>query len=843
MCFTARSPDVYATGLPLASPYEVKGVEYDQSIPTIEQVTGIETGLRHTSPYQIIEYFKAAADASDRVSLVEYGRTYEGIPLICAAVTSPANQANLETIRGNNLKLSEQPEIMDPNVIRNMPLVVYIGSGIHGNEASGGEASMLLLYHLAAGQGSDLNRMLSEMVILIDPMINPDGRNRFTQWVNANRGRMATADLADREHNEPWPGGRTNHYWFDMNRDLVPAALKETSHRLSFYHSWRPQLVTDHHEQGSGATFFFQPGIPSGNNPNTPKSTVDLTRRIGEYHARELDRIGSLYFSEEVYDDFYYGKGSTYPDINGAVGILFEQASSRALKTQGVDGEMSYAFTIRNQFATMISTLEAGQQLRIELLENQWKFYSSSRKLFEKASVKGYVFSMPEDPAIAEMFISLLQKHKIKVFRPKEDFRKEGVKFDSDNSWIVPLNQTQGRLVKTLFEEVTEFGDVVFYDVSSWTLPHAFGLHFTELDSLPDKMLGPEILAGDLSVKGRIMGGEAAYAYVLKWNLWAPGVVYKLLDKGISARTFSTEIEIDTGSGKVGFDGPSVIIPVMQKQVSPGEVHKAVREVIEDFPVDIYATGSGISVEGPYLGSSRARPLRKPVIALITGNGSSSREAGEAWYILDEKMEIPVSLLDQERFSGTELSSYNCLILPSGASRSWKEPEIEKLKLWVKKGGTLIAVRDAVKWAIESGIIDEELVEEEYTLPDMPYNELGKARREQRLSGAIFNTRVDNTHPLSFGISMRLPVFRNHTLKMKPSKNPGSNVAVYTQDPLLSGYLPRGQKGKIGGTASLIARRSGAGSVILFLDNPVFRGHWWGTTRLFLNSVFFGDSF
>ena len=340
---------------------------------------------------------------SDRVSLVEYGRTYEGIPLICAAVTSPANQANLETIRGNNLKLSEQPEIMDPNVIRNMPLVVYIGSGIHGNEASGGEASMLLLYHLAAGRGSDLNRMLSEMVILIDPMINPDGRNRFTQWVNANRGRMATADLADREHNEPWPGGRTNHYWFDMNRDLVPAALKETSHRLSLYHSWRPQLVTDHHEQGSGATFFFQPGIPSGNNPNTPKSTVDLTRRIGEYHARELDRIGSLYFSEEVYDDFYYGKGSTYPDINGAVGILFEQASSRALKTQGVDGEMSYAFTIRNQFATMISTLEAGQQLRIDLLENQWKFYISSRKLFEKESVKGYVFSMPEDPAIAEM--------------------------------------------------------------------------------------------------------------------------------------------------------------------------------------------------------------------------------------------------------------------------------------------------------------------------------------------------------------------------------------------------------------------------------------------------------
>jgi len=223
--------------LPLTTPYEVEGVDYDEGVPTVEQVIGFKTGLRHTPPYQIVEYFKAVAGASDRVSFLEYGRTYEGVPLICAVVASPDNQAGLESIRANNLKLSEQPETVKDDVLKDMPLIVYIGSGIHGNEASGGEASMLLLYHLAAGKGKAVEDLLSEMVILIDPMINPDGRNRFTGWVNGNRGKIATSDLSDREHNEPWPGGRTNHYWFDMNRDLVPVALKETSHRLKLYHS------------------------------------------------------------------------------------------------------------------------------------------------------------------------------------------------------------------------------------------------------------------------------------------------------------------------------------------------------------------------------------------------------------------------------------------------------------------------------------------------------------------------------------------------------------------------------------------------------------------------------
>lgn len=832
-----------AAVLPLAAPYEVEGVEYDDRVPTIEGLTGFKSGLRHTPSYQIVEYFKVVAEASERVSFLEYGRTYEGVPLICTIVTSPENHEKLESIRLNNLKLSEQPESVSPESLTELPLIVYIGSGIHGNETSGGEASMLLLYHLAAGKGEVVESLLANTVILIDPMLNPDGRNRFTGWVNGNRGQIATADLSDREHNEPWPGGRGNHYWFDMNRDLVSVSQKETAHRLELYHSWRPQLVSDHHEQGSRATFFFQPGIPTGNNPNTPKATIDLTGKIAEFHARELDRIGSLYFSEEVYDDFYYGKGSTYPDINGAIGILFEQASSRALKTQGTDGEMSYAFTIRNQFATMMSTLEAGVQLRIELLANQKEFYSSVDDFYQKSPVKGYVFSMPEDRTLAEAFINLLHQHKIKVYRLSRDLKVSGTIFGPKDSWLVPLEQAQGKLVKALFEEVTEFMDVVFYDVSAWTLPHAYGLLFRELTESPERYTGKEVLPEDLVRKGQIRGGTASYAYVMKWDLGTPEVLYSLLDKGVTARAFTTGIEVSTPDERVIFDRTSVIIPVQQKEVSPQEIHQMVMNIADTHPVEIFAVNSGSSIRGPHFGSSSAKQLRKPVIALITGAGTNSREAGEAWYVLDERMGIQVSLLDQDVLPDLNLAEYNCLVLPSGSYNSWKEPEIEKLKKWVKNGGTVIAIREAVKWAIDSKLIDEELAEEESVTLNLPYAELTKARGGQSLSGAIFETRLDNTHPLAFGFRPELPVMRTHKTKLKPSKVPGSNVAIYGSSPLLSGYLPKEQEGKIDGTASIIARREGSGAVILFLDDPIFRGHWWGTARIFLNAVFLGNSF
>ena len=339
-------------------PIDISETTFNKSIPKPIDVFNHYLGEQHTRTDQIIEYFYAVANKSNRVVVENHGTTHEGRKLIHAIITSDENQNKLDEILKNNRNISLNPGKISKNTIKKMPVVAYFGYSIHGDEASGSEAAILLLYHLSAGSSISIRNYLNNVVLIIDPMLNPDGRDRFVNWVNGNRGHIPTVDINDREHNQPWPRGRTNHYLFDLNRDWLPATQPESKARLDLYYKWRPQIVVDFHEMGRNRTYFFQPGIPSRNNPNTPKNVFYLTNQLAEYHAEALNNIGSLYYSKQSFDDFYYGKGSTFPDITGAIGILFEQASSRALKTTTSSGELNYAFTIKNHFNASMGTLE-----------------------------------------------------------------------------------------------------------------------------------------------------------------------------------------------------------------------------------------------------------------------------------------------------------------------------------------------------------------------------------------------------------------------------------------------------------------------------------------------------
>ena len=321
--------------------YLPKNVSYNPAVPTPESVIGHKVGEWHITHDKLVNYMKAIAASSDRVKLQPLGTTYEGRQQLVLVITSPANQQNLENIRQQHIKLSDPAQSSSVN-ITDMPVVVWIGHSIHGNESSGSNASMLTAYYLAAAQGAQVDELLKNTVVLLDPSFNPDGLNRFATWVNANKSMTPVTDPNAREFNDMWPGGRFNHYWFDLNRDWLPAQHRESQNRLAFFHQWKPNILTDHHEQGSNASFFFQPGVPSRVNPNTPQRNQDLTGELAKYHARYLDSIGSLYFTKEGYDDFYYGKGSTYPDINGCIGILFEQASSRGHAQETENGVLYY---------------------------------------------------------------------------------------------------------------------------------------------------------------------------------------------------------------------------------------------------------------------------------------------------------------------------------------------------------------------------------------------------------------------------------------------------------------------------------------------------------------------
>ncbi|HVG40440.1 MAG TPA: M14 family zinc carboxypeptidase, partial [Chitinophagaceae bacterium] len=568
--------------------YLPKNVTYNAAIPTPKSVIYHEVGEWHVTHDRLVSYMKAIDAASDRVTLQITGFTYEGRPQLALIITSPENHKNLESIRQQHLALSDPSKSASMSV-DNMPDVVWMGYSIHGNESSGANASLLAAYYLAAAQGSEIDDLLKNTVILIDPSFNPDGLNRFATWANMHKSATMVADPAAREFNEVWPGGRFNHYWFDLNRDWLPAQHIESKNRLAFYHQWRPNVFTDHHEMGSNASFFFQPGVPSRANPNTPLLNQELTGKIGNFHARYLDSIGSLYFTQEGYDDFYYGKGSTYPDINGGIGILFEQASSRGHAQETESGLLTFPFTIRNQFTTTLSTLAAAKSLRKELLTFQKNFYADVQKEAVASTVKSYVFGDATDKSRTYHFLDILLRHGIEVYEAKSAVTGEGKSFAPGTSYIVPTNQSQYKVIKTIFEKTLEYKDSLFYDVTAWTFPLAFNLPYAAVTTSTAAMQGNKVTSA-VKPTGSIKGGQSNYAYLFSWeDFYAPKLLYQLQTKGLLAKVATQKLDATTSEGAKKFDYGSILINVKGQTKTPQEVHAIINEAVMNSGVTVYS--------------------------------------------------------------------------------------------------------------------------------------------------------------------------------------------------------------------------------------------------------------
>ena len=513
------------------SHYLPASVSYNPSIPKPNDIIYHEVGEWHITHDRLVNYMKAIATAAPtRVKLETMGFTYENRPQVLLIITSPKNHQRLEEIRQQHLLLSDPSKSASVN-IENMPIVVWIGHSIHGNEPSGANASLLTAYHLAAAQGKEIEELLDNVVILFDPSFNPDGLQRFSTWANQNKSKNLVTDPNSREFNETWPGGRFNHYWFDLNRDWLPAVHVESQNRLKWFHQWKPNILTDHHEQGSNASFFFQPGVPSRVNPLTPEKNQELTAKLAKFHAKYLDKIGSLYFTKENYDDFYYGKGSTYPDINGCIGILFEQASSRGHAQETANGILNFSFTIKNQFVTALSTLEGANVLRKEFLEWQREFYAqhpADKKAVVPSSnsISGYVFGDKNDEARTNLFVQMLQRHQIEINDLGDGWKNND--YEKGKAFIVSLNQPQSTLIKAIFENVKEYKDSLFYDITAWNMPLAFGIPFSAITN-QQGVIGKKV-ESNLSEKGITIERKSNFAYLIEWDdLYAPAALNELL--------------------------------------------------------------------------------------------------------------------------------------------------------------------------------------------------------------------------------------------------------------------------------------------------------------------------
>lgn len=829
--------------LPLEPVLPTPGVTYNPAVPTPEQVIGHRIGTHHTRPDQVVAYVRAVAEASPYVTYSVYGMSHERRPLVQAVITAEANHARLEDIRQANLRLSDAPQTVTDGQLSEMPSVVWMGYGIHGNESSAMEAALLTLYYLAAGQGPEVDEMRRRLVVVLDPNYNPDGHERFTGWVNRHRGAVAVADPQDMEARESWPGGRTNKYWFDLNRDWLPLVHPESQARIREFHRWRPQLLTDFHEMGGEATYFFQPGVPSRTNPNTPALNQEMTARVAEYHARAFDQIGSLYYTREQFDDFYYGKGSTFPDANGTVGILYEQGSSRGMLAQTrTHGVLTYGFTIRNQVAASISALQAAVGLRTDLLRMQREFYASASAFARQTGVGAYVFGDAGDPTRAAMLVRLLNAHRINVHRLAQPVTAEGHTFAPGNAYVIPLDQPQARLIQGIMERPLTFTDSLFYDISAWTLPLAFGLPMAALSPQQARVAG-DVLPPTFTLPEGQVQGTATYAYAISWGRFhAPRALYALQQRGIRVRTSMQPFQARVNGQVQTFPRGTLLVSLGLQDVSAETIHAMMPELARQHGVDVSPLDVGFSVMGPDLGSSDF-PVLPPVrVALITGAGTASAPAGEIWHTLGERFGMPVSLLNASDVGNFDLSRYTVLILAGG---TYPEAASRNIVQWVRRGGHLIATGGAAGWAVQQELVSLTTREgpSDERLRSVPFADLAATRGAQAVGGSLFRARLDTTHPIAFGLPAELTFFRASATFYEPSTVPGTNVATYTESPLVAGYLSSQRQSQASGVAAVVAQRAGAGRVVVIPDNPTFRGFFLGTTALFMNAVFLSSTF
>ncbi len=813
--------------------YFNQSIEYSDDVLTPKDILGHQVGTWHVRPDQSLSYFQSLSHLSDKVALKEIGRTHENRPLITAYISSPENLARLDEIKASRADLDDYEG----------PNLVWIGYSVHGNEASGANAALLVAYRLAASKETWVQELLDNTVVMIDPMLNPDGMGRFAQWVNSYKGKQLVSDANSMEHTEAWPMGRTNHYWFDLNRDWLLLQHPESQARVKHFYEWRPHIVGDFHEMGTNSTYFFQPGVPSRQNPLTSEANFDLTADIAEFHAKALDDLGAAYYSKEGFDDFYYGKGSTFPDINGGVGILFEQASSRGHLQESVNGDLSFPYAIRNQVATSFSTLKASLAMKDKLQSYQRDFFAGRADAADDDSVKGVVFTSKDKGRLQE-FLRILESHQVAVRQVDKAIKVNGTAYPADSSYVVNFNQQQYGLIKAMFETRKKFEDNTFYDVSAWTLPLAFNVEFTHLDR------------GDLSHvsskelqefgQGRWFGSQDPVAVIVPWdNFNAAKGLSRVLKKGVRAKVSTKSFSLNVGNSEKMFAPGALVIQLPANSEKKTTTMGALKNAFLDAGVDVFGVDTGLALNGIDLGSPSIEPVAMPRPLLLIGGEVSPYEAGEMWHLLDTRVEVPLSMQHANHVDFTKLDRYSHLILVDGFYADLKPEEHQALTEWISEGGTLVVTRTAAEWAIRNKLATFEVdVVEEPKPQGHEFSHRDDVIAKGIIGGAIYQADLDNSHPLAYGLSNDMIAFtKAGTQVLKPAAQDFLTVATYTETPLAAGYSSKENVERIKNTPAVLAQRLERGSIIVFNDNPVFRGYWLGSARLMVNSLFFNKAF
>lgn len=837
MALTALTPATQAEPIEF---YQLDAVPYDESIPTPEEFFGFGVGDRPVRHDLMVAYLRELAGISDRISVETIGYSHEGRPILFFVVTSPDNHARIDEIRDNHLAS------LEPGApAADGPAVIWLNYGVHGAESAGMDAAIPTLYHYAAAEGLEVEADLREAVILITAIFNPDGHSRRINHVETFSSTIPTTDPDHEQHNL-WTTARTNHYWFDLNRQWLLQTQPESQAWLTQWHRWKPMVSADFHEMGTESTFYFHPGEPLRRNPLIPEEARDLTLGIAQHHIGFLDSEARLYTSEEGFDNFYVGKGSTYPQVNGSLGILFEIGAARGGLIEAERGLVSHGDNVRTHFRTSLTTVSGALAQRDAIAAYQRDFFRDAVQAARSDADRAYVFTATDDPVRTQFFIDLLDRHDITVNALARQISVDGTTYQPGDAYVVALNQPQYTMIRSLFDRVTSFDENIFYDVSGWTLPLAYDLDYAALGNRYTANLLGEV------VTPQAIGLEApevsTYGYVLRWSdYYAPRALYRLLDADLRVRVATEPVQISTTEGAVEFGPGAVFVPLVGQDADRDTIHDLVSQAATEDGVAVWSVTSGATADGsPDIGDGSFRAVRRPEVLVLFDDGLALYDAGEVWHQLDHRMHIPVTLRRKDEISGLDWSRYTHLVIVGGGNTRLSDSAQARVAQCVREeGGVIIATRQAAAMA-QQAFLGADLPEDEESdepLARRNYADMPVSEAEHVIGGALFAGDMDPSHPIGFGYHDRdITLHRNTTLRLaRPDSDPFAVVVEYTDAPLLSGYASQRRQDEIAGTPAVIAQRLGAGTVVLFADNPNFRATFRGTEKMFMNAIFFGN--
>lgn len=819
-------------------------------LQTPEQFLGYKPGDRFTPHHRMIDYFEHVASQNPNIKLIQYGETNEKRPLIIAILSSPENMAKLEQIRTDNLK---RAGLMDGTPSTEIP-INWMSFNVHGNESVGMEAAISSFHTLADPNNAKSQEWLKNQVVIIDPCINPDGRDRYSNWYNQKMNTILQPDLQSQEHREPWPGGRANHYLFDLNRDWAWQVQVESQQRLKIYQQWMPQLHLDFHEQGINQPFYMAPAAEPLHEQLSPFQH-EFQDIFGRNTAKYFDEMGRFYFTKERFDLLYPSYGDTYPMYNGAIGMTIEQGGGGVAGIGGLNAlgdTVTLASRIAGHYTAAMSAAEVTSQNAKKLVD-EFASYFKTNATNPKSKYKSYVIKGESNPAQVAKLLELLDKNGIKYGKAGSKTGLKGFEYQSgktgvaftttENDIIVNAYQPRSVLTQILFEPHPVLNDSITYDITSWALPYAYGVSGFALETRLDaagEYVKPSFTPNTV--------GATPVAYLAPWQGTRDvAFLSALLRDKIRVKYAEYPFEV---AGKSYPAGTLIITKGGNEYVS--DFDKKVTDAANKFGVKLASTQTGYMDKGKDFGSPNIRVIKAPRVALVGGNGTSSLNFGEIWHFFEKDLNYPLVNLDAASMGSYDLSKYDVLILPSTFGSALNAPAQQKVTDWVKAGGKLIAIDAALNlfankegFALKTFDSDEEKKATEKASAELsrqerlePYTEAERLDISSGAAGAIYEIKMDQTHPLGYGTGGKYYTLKNNTNRFAYLSGGVNAGIIASNDSHRSGFIGYKIKSRMGQSVVIGAEQQGRGQIVYFVDNPIFRGFWESGKLVLSNAIF-----